>query len=71
MLRMTKNTLSNLGFREGFAIFKCLNNINSVNVSWLSVVEYYHNSSQVVRVFEHQVIHTLQRVVSYLKEGKC
>ena len=67
---MTKDTSANLGFREGFTVFQCLK-MCLFNLPWLSVIDSHHNSSQVVRVFEHEVIHALQHVVSYLmKKGK-
>lgn len=66
---MTKDTFSNLGFGEGFTVFQCLK-IGLLNLPWLSVIDSHHDSSEVVRVFEHEIIHALQRVVSYLKKKK-
>ena len=66
---MTNDARSHLGFGERFAVFQCLL-INPLNLPWLSVTDSYRNSSKVVRVFEHEVVHALQRVVSYLKEGE-
>ena len=65
---MTKDTFANLGFGEGFTVFQCLE-IGLLNLPWLLVIDTHYDSSQVVRVFEHEIIHALQRVVSHLKKN--
>ena len=47
-----------------------MSKIDLLNFPWLSVIDSHHDSSEIVRVFEHEMVHALQRIVSYLKETK-